>query len=450
MELDAFTTLQRILVYYAMMCLVLMPFSIMVMVVMYKKGILKQFDMWLDKIIDGNKKAPVEEPAPVVEVEEREPNELVDEIAEKARNYGIATFGLRVGDKYSCHLSSTSRKNTFGAIEWESGNRFIGDVDKDGLFTSRKAGQVRLFFRRAGDNNDPGAAVYDIVVYPSNPSWFAQQILDFVLAGRKMTDVFVALQDRKSITMMPAKKIAEYEGTSNNEKKLLLQADPSNNLVRALYEIKNTEANRAALNAELEERFEHITTEGDIEIWSHGEEDYDHDIVDAYAWVKTGKNGSLLFGFGRMWREESEKEEFLMNIQMAEKMFVDLTGNEPLTKVKASEEEMKKLAENNAPAIVPPMADPALLPETTEPAPEPERTDEGAEESTGDEEEGRAEEQQQEEGSAAQEGSIDPNDIPETDDVPDTEGKAEESEKPETVDFDTEFPDDMEFNNNGQ
>ena len=37
MELDAFTTLQRILVYYAMMCLVLMPFSIMVMVVMYNK-----------------------------------------------------------------------------------------------------------------------------------------------------------------------------------------------------------------------------------------------------------------------------------------------------------------------------------------------------------------------------------------------------------------------------
>ena len=76
--------LQQILVYYAILCLCMMPISIIVMVHMYKKGLLKRFDAWLDSIIEPNAKKEEPKPEPEPEPKEEE-KDVVDEAVEKAK-----------------------------------------------------------------------------------------------------------------------------------------------------------------------------------------------------------------------------------------------------------------------------------------------------------------------------------------------------------------------------
>lgn len=452
-------TLKAILLYYAIMCLVLLPFCIMALVVMYKKGILKKFDAWVDSILDG-KKEPNEKPAVVQQAEEKEEKNTDEENEEatNAQEFGIASFSLLVGDMYHCRLNAQARRDNISTIEWTTNNAFVGSVDENDVLLTKKIGKIRLYFRRTDNPYDRGAAVYDITVRPTNEKWFAQQMMDFLLRKRKMTDVYVALQNRKSLTMIPPKRLAVYEGFSPEEKKMIVQADASNILERVLFELKYNTETYENLEAELKQRFEKIETEGNIDIWVHEIKDEDQDVVDLYAWTKVSTNKTLLLGIGRTWREESEKDEFLYNITMAEKMFVDLTGDEPLSPVKAAQSEFDKLEEEDL-AYAHKMeqeenADNGNLSngQATESQPAEEKEEEVLEEK---EEKGAdTENEEPEEKNRENENALPPEDVPEidevpSDDVPETDPSEEPSEEGEgeneDVDFDQQYPDAESF-----
>ena len=78
---------------------------------------------------------------------------------------------------------------------------------------------------------------------------------------------------------------------------------------------------------------------GDIDIWVRRNSDESKNEVDIYAIFKRLKDGTWVLGIGRTWREYGEIDEFVLNIGMAEKMFIDCLPGEPLTEVKADEQQ---------------------------------------------------------------------------------------------------------------
>ncbi|MBQ7507963.1 MAG: hypothetical protein IJT52_01380, partial [Spirochaetales bacterium] len=173
------------------------------------------------------------------------------------------------------------------------------------------------------------------------------------------------------------------------------------------------------------------------------------DDVQEYAFLRRTDDGRRLLGIGAMWREDADLEEFLENIQMAEKTFSDLMpGIEPAeveAKIEVEPENQPAAVQpaNNVPSNVnkPEQENKATSEETHLPEnsgkEEPEEN-----ESSETEDEGNTEENPSSESTEENTGGS----IPDDDDLPDTEGQneVEEEEGEEdpvdgnTLDFDAE------------
>lgn len=325
-----------ILKIYAIVTLTLTPVTVIALVILQKSiRAVEWLDSKIDKLLNvkqekktDNKQEVKEEPktaAPAKENKEDEPED------------NITRLRLAAGDEYHCCLSQREQIRRTYDVEWIPDNYFIGNIDKDsGLFKAVKTGKVKILTIRKGDDMDPGNAVYEITVNPKDKDWFADIIMWGIITPDKSTNYLSMAEGYEIVNESPAKRTIKYAGHKGIVS-LTIQADKKNMPVRALWRIKRDSAEARSIEEALNERMEEIKTRGDIKIWTYDHKtnpDYPGQVI-AYAYKKESVTGDVILGIGKAWRDSGDKQEFLMNVRMAEALFSDCSENEPLTKVTA-------------------------------------------------------------------------------------------------------------------
>ena len=311
-----------ILYYYALLCLTLMPVSIIMMIILARRtNLMERVNTVVDKILP-----PQPEDAPASTKEEiAEAQQVVENVRVLS---GVSVFKIRVGEKYQCHLNFQNRGGSYGEMVWFNDNEFVGKVSSNGLFKSSKAGLSNIYCVSKGHAYEAGVQAYAIEVVPSDAEWFVDKLISQVSKRLPKQDVLVANIARKIFDERPEQSIIHYAGLPvEGTFSMAVQFDELNTLVRGCYTIQKTRENLNAITANLNDRFEQVKIKGapEMTVWIHQIIDNDHQEVDIYAILRTCED-YLLLCVGQSWREYGEKEEFLDNIQMAGRQFEPITG----------------------------------------------------------------------------------------------------------------------------
>ena len=322
-------SVSEILQYYAVLCLSLAPLNLFLVYILYKyTNLIEKFDHFLDKHLTKKVKQANsnEEPKEGQVSEDKTEKESPKDAPELS---GISCFSLSVGQIYYCRQNSQERASGIFSLRWFTSNEFLGKVNEDAVFTALKAGVVDVFSSRKNDDFDHGAHAYRITVLPRNKEWSAQRAIELLLCRAKREKVLAAYMDSKILRDDETRHMMEFRQNGDFEK-VILQFDKSQNLERAVF-VLNDRRDPALLETikdikrELEDRFEEVKlTKGEgISLWIHRLIDEEHDEIDIYAYMRISASvkGKWILCIGQTWREYGEIDEFLLNANMAEKMF---------------------------------------------------------------------------------------------------------------------------------
>ena len=319
--------IHTILNYYAILCLILSPISIWLFITLYRKtDVMDKVDKFIDKLL-GIKEQPAEE--------QKKPEEPEKKEISKRGNLemsGVAIFNLQVGDIYYCRKSTQHFSENIHEIVWSTDNEFIGEIDEDGLLTTKHTGELNVFCARKDNPFDSAVQAYNINVFPMSEDWFAQWLLDAINNKSKKSDILAKNIKQKLVSENPFARTITYE-YSGPAKRLILEFDEKDLLDKGVFILRDcTKENLDALKVQLNERFEKVKLQNEeTEIWIHRIIDEAHNEVDVYAMLKIIKGKDTILGFSHTWREFGEIEEFLLNINMASQNFkacIDLKKEE--------------------------------------------------------------------------------------------------------------------------
>ena len=183
-----------ILLYYAIGCLILLPFYLFFIIYLCKKKpqYIQKLNARIDKILNietpnNNQKTKTEKETKAEdksetkketdeenakkETEEKE-SKSIEEINEEMN---ISNMTLKVEDTYKCNITEWDRQHIEGNnFTWKSTDDFIVSIDK--MSGKLKANKVGECYIECG-----GTTFYFVKVLPTNPNWFATKILKIVL-----------------------------------------------------------------------------------------------------------------------------------------------------------------------------------------------------------------------------------------------------------------------------
>ena len=330
-----------IMFYYAIICLVMIPFSVLGILYLYKKtDVMEKFEARLDKILDEkeNKKKPKEsqgQPAPSqAQTKPEPPAQASPETEEEpSQKYPIARFRLGIGDIYFCRLGSNDQGGRSQKLLWTVENDFIGEIQNGDVFKALKTGKVVVSCAREDNDFDAGSRVYEIDVTPSNENWFVEPLHKMILNKAKKETVLSYLAGKRLVSDRPGRNIMTFE---DDKGKISVQFGTEGFLERVVLQLKKKGAEvYAGLEKEIEERYEKVKLKtGALPIWVHRISTVEFNEVDAYVFVKF-IDGAYFLAIGRNWREYGEIDEFLLNISMAQKQFQDIIPNLDIVTVEA-------------------------------------------------------------------------------------------------------------------
>ena len=393
-EFAAGISVKEILEYYAILCLILMPATIYVLIYLNKKTkAIQKLNSFLDKFLglENTEKAPQK-------IEENTQKKETETQADTDEKSGITSFNILVGDKYFCRVNSTDSTLQMRGISWSAENDFVGKINKkEGVFTARKKGKVKIYFNDDSDAFSNGVQLYDINVLARKQDWFADGIIEKIYKNALRDEVSALFIDRHIIKENKRSNIVIYEGKNRDEKKIHIQYNAKGEILRALWEIDCSDENTIAeLNRNLNERFDNVPGEGDISIWIREVIDEKRDEVEIYSFWKRVSVNTVFFGIGKTRREYGDVEEFLLNIGMCEKMFSEIINTENYSDFIVDKKyiEDKKAGTNAEPEKPDNVTN--VLQETTEPTPDKADSEKDRPEST-PVPENKEEEQEQEE-----------------------------------------------------
>lgn len=292
-----------------------------------KTDFFERFNNWIDSLVDDKAAADDRLSGPAVATALAADPADQDPVPgrEELQKEGVASFSIMVKDRYYCMPSTIDTESRIHPLDWMTDNEFVGQMDSEAVFTGQKAGRTIVSCVRKGDRMDPGTAMYEIDVVPSNPKWFAEKSVASLGSRKNKAAVLSSLAGHKILSENPARKIIVFEG-KGEARKISVQFNHFDELERVLYELKNIrETETSVLEQELNDRFEEIPLIGTgIRIWTKRIIDTSKDEVVLYAFLREYQDGRRFLGIGQTWREYGEIDEFLLNVGMAEKMFRDL------------------------------------------------------------------------------------------------------------------------------
>lgn len=320
--------IEKILQYYAIMCLAFMPVNAILMFVLSKRtSLFDKIDKLIDRVIPPQKKEEDSKKEKETQQEADGKNqELPQQPSEEEirRMSGISSFEILVGEVYRCHLNFQNRGGSYGGMEWFNDNEFVGKISKEGLFEAKKVGTSNIFCVSKGNMYGSETQAYCIDVVSRYGNWFADALIKNVSDKTPRADIIAKNIRRRILRENPNKRLIEYAGNqSEHVYSLTYQFAENGMLSRAYYRLQSTPQILEEITVMLEERFEEIklkVSDG-YRIWIHQIIDNQHEEVDIYAILKQIHENELVLAFGQGWRDYGEKDEFTDNINMAIRLF---------------------------------------------------------------------------------------------------------------------------------
>lgn len=338
-------SIAKILEYYAIICLILWPVNLIVLIILYKTtDVLEKLNARIDKFLGvKNKKGTSEEPA---KEKEKSTDEKKNPQGDEAL-VGISSFKINVGETYYCYQPSQSRGGDIYSLLWQTDNYFIGHVDENDMFIGHKAGTVNVYCYRHDNDFDAGTQIYKITVLPKYENPFLDRVVSLIRTREKREKILLDCFDWKVKKNNPANGLLEFEKTKTGPR-CIFQFNAKEELERTVIEVKNDRINKLRLM--LDERFQPIEHDGkEASLWISKNQNEQYDEVDIYVVLKKTESPAFknvwVLCIGQIWREYAETEEFLKNLFLAEKMFLDCLPGDVPGKVFVKEESIKRILE---------------------------------------------------------------------------------------------------------
>lgn len=341
----------EVLKWYAAICLISLPFSILALVLMAKRNPNpgKAIKMMANELSEDRKKrkgmAESELGTPVLtegeftdasrtknlpskaEEEKAEQNESEDGKSQEDidRQAGITPLRLYVGDRYRCRLTARNIEEIHEEGNWDVTDPFAAEIDGYGGTLTAK--RVARFYVTHG-----GALVYHVEVLPRKDTWFGEEALDEILSGVPMFHIKMKTATQKSGREMidedrtqgllryrvPGGEWVVTGGSDGAEERMLfiLDEDPTETVTDRLTEYMEGIAVKYI-------RKEEVPT---TKYWFHigGDESEHPGGVDYVAILKKAASGKWYFGVALCWREGAGVEEVSNNTRMTDRLFAGL------------------------------------------------------------------------------------------------------------------------------
>ncbi|MBR4381933.1 MAG: hypothetical protein IKP64_00085 [Selenomonadaceae bacterium] len=316
--------IETILQYYAFISLVTLPLNALAFLYVYKKtDYLDRFNDWLDRILKLGE--PIKTPQALAQEEKTEKEPETFASREEYERKGTSFVRIQVGDIYYCRLTSRQTDSRLYQLDWYSNNEFVGQIDENAIFSAFHTGRATVGYFERGNSLNGGNPMYEIEVIPTEERWFADEFVPAILEHRKKDVVLASLIDRRILSENTQARSLTYEGRGEY-KKLTIQFNIFGELDKVLYELpEGGGPSDEDISKKMEERYDEAKLKGQgIRIWYSLESNRSKEDVKLYAFLRQDGNGSRLFGISQFWRQNAEIDEFLLNIQMAEKYFSDL------------------------------------------------------------------------------------------------------------------------------
>lgn len=333
--------LYKILVYYAIIELVLLPVYIGVVIILCKKKpeFIQRINNRIDQIVGivpearpavekktTEKKEIKEEPAAVQEEKKEEKPEEKKTVEEINEELGVSNMKMRVGDTYTCYLGSEDIKHVSGRnFVWKSTNSFVAPIDeRSGKVEAKKIGKT---FIESVDKK-----IYYIEVVPTIKDWFLKDGIDIVLE-RASKDTISSRFISHKVFISNDDRFYTYEEFDNNIVSVQFACNKKFEALRVLYKFNNVKAVIDNIEKYVTEYFEPLKvneSKTSTKYWVHKTEDIYQNSVDFNAFLKVGKDGYLYFGLGECWRINASQKEMQDNPGMIERSFRDLLSEDEI------------------------------------------------------------------------------------------------------------------------
>jgi len=316
-------SVEQILQYYAILCLVFMPINIICIIILNKKtDFLKKIDAAIDRMLG----IPTEKPKMDKKPQSDKPKPEQAESNGQVEMPGVSEFSILINKRYICRQVNDERNGN--EIEWFTDNEFIGEITNKNIFVGKKAGNVKVYCQRKNDDFDTGTIVYSIDVKPEHVKWIAEDYLLRVSSKIKRDVLLGSMMSSHIAENNLEKRILSYDGIAGL-KKVVYQFDKKEQLQRCVLFLAD-EKSMDEIISSVSERMEELVLSGNsgqirTRVWVYRKMNQYEDAIVYYCILK-GKTLS----FCQNWREMGDSEEFIENISQAEAMLDDcIPGNIP-------------------------------------------------------------------------------------------------------------------------
>lgn len=317
--------IKTILVYYAIGCLVLLPFYIIFIIYLCKKRpeVIQKLNARLDRMLGIEPQQKAEEIKDENQKgDSAEPTKPSKTIEEENDEMGVSTMMLKVGDTYKCYVSESDQKHISGSrFTWKNTDEFVGKIDEmTGRFEALKVGQS---FIECADKR-----IYYVIVKPNAQDWFAEKLLRLVLDNMDIVNITANFISKKILDLNEDSRIISYEGWEPGMKSVTFEYNKRKETVRFLLALANNQPTFDSICSNIAEYMNPIDFEKNSKVttkyWVHKSGEGDDSSVDYVAFLKLGSDGLLYFGVGECWRIGADEIEIQSNPDMVDRSFKNI------------------------------------------------------------------------------------------------------------------------------
>lgn len=335
MSTELLQTLETIMKYYVWTVVIMTPFTILLMIYLYKKThFFEAIDSIIDKVLkidsskdkskgknDKTEDKNLNDDASVPQDETENETDYIKQLKD-----ALTVINLKVGDSYKCVANSLQKKLLGISRNWKIDNEFIGKIETStGVFKAEKTGWGVITC------NDE--MMYFIEVHPKNEKWEFEEMFKDVISPsdistirlRYMRKMYVPisynLKNFKSVFAQPV----------IGGRKCTCVFDKNKNVIKCVMELPYSTDMMNTIIEGMKERMELISKQKSPEkFWiSMGRDDSSEDVMFIAFLQKKKNTNRYIFGLGISWKE-CDRDEVISNPGMITRFFADCLDKEDL------------------------------------------------------------------------------------------------------------------------
>lgn len=318
----AMLDIKTILVYYAIGCLILLPFYAIFIIYLCKKKphYIKRLNNRIDMVlgIESQEEKKDDKEQELTEESEEESKS----IEEQNEEMNISNLFLKVGDTYKCNITEWDINQISGSrYIWGSTDEFVAPIDAmTGMLQAEKIGEC---FIECGEKR-----IYYVKVLPNDTDWFGNRILELVLGNMDKENLAVSFIKNRITVYDESSRTIGYEVFGSPSMVMLFEYNKKNEIVRVVIKTKHSQAEEDDIVKHIGEYMSPVkldrSQKTETKYWNHYTNNSGIKTIDYNAFLKKGKDGYLYFGIGECWRIGADENEIASNPEMIERSFKNL------------------------------------------------------------------------------------------------------------------------------